>query len=461
MAEKQDSIVYTFEKVYYKNPPLRVPGVGALADSTGIHPMYFPSGDQEFLLLKGPVVKGVTKSTDGAPASFALDDNGWYMLSLNKIVEGFKLKRDPKHNNRIVSGFPTTEEYSNLQYKYDEEGWLLEEVYDVADEFVNTDTYQHNMYHDPLAKVSTMQMAYDGPVTVDKYIYTMTEMDCFHNWLERDVAYYEKGVFKSKWHESRTLYYLNVIDKNRGSNVTRPFTGKQRIGLINSNDGGRMFFYHGTKWKYVRIWGRNERKTYMKSGMALKSISEKPIFPGGQDSLNTYLQKNLQYPEVALKDNVQGTVKVKFKVSETGEIEDIEVTKSVSKELDEEAVRLIQNMKHWTPGKEDGEIVKTTCTLPLIFSIAQQTEEELEEQAKKPQKGEIAGHSHEYKVMQKAGGMKVKKEGNNFLYEITVTTIKKCTSCGRTEQVGKPRVERFSTSREANEFRKSLSHSDE
>ena len=51
MAEKQDSIVYTFEKVYYKNPPLRVPGVGALADSTGIHPMYFPSGDQEFLLL--------------------------------------------------------------------------------------------------------------------------------------------------------------------------------------------------------------------------------------------------------------------------------------------------------------------------------------------------------------------------------------------------------------------------
>lgn len=370
----QDKVIYTFEKVYYKHPPVLVPGLGIPADSTGIHPLYFPSGDQAYLLVKGPVVRGISKNTkDGYEiASFSLDDNGWFDFSKGNMFVGEKVIRDPKKGNRIVESIGIEEDFdgghSSSSYRYDEEGWRIEEKFDspcgCGERYIN-----HNTYHDPLSERLKSMLYSDEKESISKTVYTVTKTDCFHNWLERDVQNYNNGRLSEKWHESRTLHYLNVIDRDRGAYVTRPFSGKHDIGLISSDKGGRMFFYHGTKWKYCRIWGKNEKHTHMKSGMQLKSVFEKPAYPGGQVELDNYLQENLQYPEVALNKKVQGTVKVNFTVSETGEICDVEIAEGVSQELDDEAVRLVENMKTWTPAKRNGEIVVSHHTLPLIFSI--------------------------------------------------------------------------------------------
>src|ERR1017187_43420 len=70
-------------------------------------------------------------------------------------------------------------------------------------------------------------------------------------------------------------------------------------------------------------------------------IYQMPSFPGGDDSLNSYLRNNLKYPKEALKDSVQGIVYTNFIVDETGKIIDVKILKSIRNDLDSEAIRVV------------------------------------------------------------------------------------------------------------------------
>ena len=85
--------------------------------------------------------------------------------------------------------------------------------------------------------------------------------------------------------------------------------------------------------------------------------------------LNDYLMHNLHYPNKARRADVEGRVIIKFVVDDSGNITDAEVTKHVSKELDNEAIRVVSNMPKWTPGTIDGTIVKVYFTLPVFFRL--------------------------------------------------------------------------------------------
>lgn len=99
-----------------------------------------------------------------------------------------------------------------------------------------------------------------------------------------------------------------------------------------------------------------------------------PSFPGGTAALMKFLSENVKYPEQAEKESIQGRVVCKFDVGEDGSISDITVAKSVDPLLDAEAVRVIELMPKWIPGKQNGQPSKASFTLPITFRLEENTD---------------------------------------------------------------------------------------
>ena len=102
---------------------------------------------------------------------------------------------------------------------------------------------------------------------------------------------------------------------------------------------------------------------------AFDVVEEKPEFPGGQQALMEYLQKNMKYPKEAQEKGTQGRVMVQFVIDKDGSIVEPEVVRSVSPELDAEALRVVKMMPKWQPGKQEGKVVRVKYNLPVSFKL--------------------------------------------------------------------------------------------
>lgn len=100
------------------------------------------------------------------------------------------------------------------------------------------------------------------------------------------------------------------------------------------------------------------------------TIDKMPEFPGGQDAMTKFILNNVQYPEEAKKEGIQGKVLVSFTVTKTGKLEKIKVKEKVNDLLDAEAVRVVTAMPDWTPGENKGAAVDAEMTLPINFKLA-------------------------------------------------------------------------------------------
>ncbi len=98
-------------------------------------------------------------------------------------------------------------------------------------------------------------------------------------------------------------------------------------------------------------------------------VEEMPSFPGGQGALMEYLQKNIKYPVVAAENGIEGRVIVRFVVSKDGSISNVTVVRSVDSALDKEAIRVVESMPKWIPGKQNGASVNVNFTLPVTFKL--------------------------------------------------------------------------------------------
>ena len=96
---------------------------------------------------------------------------------------------------------------------------------------------------------------------------------------------------------------------------------------------------------------------------------EMPEFPGGINEMMKFLQENMKYPEDAKKEGKQGRVIVRFVIDKDGTISDATVMRSVYPSIDAEALRVVNAMPKWTPGKVKGAPVRVKYTLPLVFSL--------------------------------------------------------------------------------------------
>ena len=108
-------------------------------------------------------------------------------------------------------------------------------------------------------------------------------------------------------------------------------------------------------------------------------VEQMPEYPGGPSALFEYLAKNIRYPESAEKAGIQGRVIATFVVMKDGSISNVKVVKSVSPELDTEALRVLSSMPNWTPGMQNGKAVNVKYTVPISFALPDSKIEETKE----------------------------------------------------------------------------------
>jgi len=99
-------------------------------------------------------------------------------------------------------------------------------------------------------------------------------------------------------------------------------------------------------------------------------VEKMPEFPGGEKGVVRFLNQTMRYPEEAVKKDEHGKVIVQFVISKTGKVGKAKILKSVSPELDAEALRVIGLLPDWTPGEQQGEKVAVYRIIPILFQKA-------------------------------------------------------------------------------------------
>ncbi len=98
-------------------------------------------------------------------------------------------------------------------------------------------------------------------------------------------------------------------------------------------------------------------------------VEQAPQFPGGPAELMAWLGKNIRYPVIAQENGIQGRVICQFVVGSDGSVRDVKVMRGVDPSLDKEAIRVIQSMPKWIPGRQNGKAVSVRYTLPVTFKL--------------------------------------------------------------------------------------------
>ncbi len=186
------------------------------------------------------------------------------------------------------------------------------------------------------------------------------EQDDDKGWLV--MVYFSSGELKMRGH-----YIDDALEVGHGT-----FTYFYQNGQKESE--GK--FDNGAK---IGVWNRWEPNGEPKAERFYSGykFGEEPIidpdimpeFEGGQRALEKYLSENLKFPEAARLNSVEGEVVVSFVVNKVGEVERVTIMNSIDQNLDLEAIRVVERMPRWSPGKKAGELVNTQMFIPILFRL--------------------------------------------------------------------------------------------
>ena len=112
----------------------------------------------------------------------------------------------------------------------------------------------------------------------------------------------------------------------------------------------------------------SEMESFKKDSETFYIVEDMPKFPGGLPALKSYIYSNLEYPENAKKQGIEGVVKVRFLINQQGKVEKSEILRSSYQGFDAPALKVVNDMPDWTPGKQRGKAVKVWFVLSINFS---------------------------------------------------------------------------------------------
>ena len=98
-------------------------------------------------------------------------------------------------------------------------------------------------------------------------------------------------------------------------------------------------------------------------------VEDMPEFPGGELALRRWIGSNIKYPVIAAENGIQGKVYVTFVVDKDGSISNARIARGVDPSLDQEALRVVNQLPKWKPGKQRGKPVRVSYTVPINFQL--------------------------------------------------------------------------------------------
>lgn len=119
----------------------------------------------------------------------------------------------------------------------------------------------------------------------------------------------------------------------------------------------------------ANVFAQDTIYSSVRSDSVFTLVEIMPEFPGGEQALFKFLAENINYPKKARERGIKGKIYVRFTVDKEGYIQDVEIVKGVSAELDAEAIRVVTIMPRWKPGTQNGKPVSVVMNLPIVFAL--------------------------------------------------------------------------------------------
>lgn len=100
-----------------------------------------------------------------------------------------------------------------------------------------------------------------------------------------------------------------------------------------------------------------------------ENVSEMPHFPGDSEAYSKFLSSNLRYPKEAIEMGIEGKVDLSFIVDKDGTLSDFAIIRTIGGKCDKEVLRVFKKSPKWTPGKQDGKLVRTRVQASVSFKL--------------------------------------------------------------------------------------------
>jgi TonB family protein len=147
------------------------------------------------------------------------------------------------------------------------------------------------------------------------------------------------------------------------------FKGASESGVVVEKGTGDNYF-DGQSFAILEYTDDVKNFSHVTAdGQVYTVVDQMPEFNGGFEALGSYLASNIEYPKKALQAGISGTVFTQFIVDTDGTITDVSVVKGLSDEIDSEAIRVVESMPAWLPGKQEGKLVRVRFVIPIKFAM--------------------------------------------------------------------------------------------
>ncbi|TAJ15489.1 energy transducer TonB [Marinilabiliaceae bacterium JC017] len=180
----------------------------------------------------------------------------------------------------------------------------------------------------------------------------------YYRIIKQDSLFNAKDYFLSGQLQMDGMYLTRELKTKHGQ-----FSYYNEEGKLLS----KAYYRNGEKYKHTEYFDKNGQ--LIKDMRAFDELDTEPEFKGGEDGFAEYLTKNLIYPKRAQKAGVSGRVYVNFWVMQDGSTDHITIKRKAHPDLDNAAMKIIQQSPKWKPGTINGKPVIVEYTVPINFSL--------------------------------------------------------------------------------------------
>jgi len=164
--------------------------------------------------------------------------------------------------------------------------------------------------------------------------------------------------------------FAQISNQNKAKQKTRQTIQNKKISKGDSIRAKDDSVVYATENMITDIKGNcRETMEHTSQNNTYTIVEQMPLFPEGEEALMKYISENIKYPIIAQENGIQGKVICRFIVTSKGEIDRIEILRSLDPSCDKESVRLIKTLPKFIPAKRNGVSVSVWYTLPINFKL--------------------------------------------------------------------------------------------